>query len=244
MTSLCFVTGKDAFLIDCGDGMGTMRQLVRAGVPLSSVNTVFITHHHADHVAGMLHYLFLKLYLEERSVVHVYGPRAALDVVRSVSDQTHTLAQYEGERLFYEAVQSGECVQYAPFVTVCAVRVDAKVAAGQQCFAYAVAIGKTKIVFTADMTPNKNFDRLAKGTDMLIHECFTTASEVRLAHQRGHSTAKDAGIAASKAGVKQLILTHFRPLSVIGDGSSLVNEAKKYFSGSVQPAQDLMEIRL
>lgn len=61
MTSLCFVVGREAFLIDCGDGMGTLRQLVRAGVPLSSVKTVFLTHHHADHIIGMPHFLFVQL---------------------------------------------------------------------------------------------------------------------------------------------------------------------------------------
>lgn len=113
MTSICFVVGREAFLIDCGDGMGTMRQLVRAGVSLSSVHTVFISHHHADRVSGMPHYLFLKLYMEEKLVVQVYGPRAALDVVRSISDQTHTLAHYEGKRLFYRVLQSGERVLLA-----------------------------------------------------------------------------------------------------------------------------------
>lgn len=112
MTSLCFVVGRQALLIDCGDGMGTMRQLVRANVPLSS-------------------------------------------------------------------------------------------------FAYAVTIGRKKIVFSA-ATP----------------------------------TAKNAGIAAAKAGAKQLILTHLRPSSIIGDGSELVKEAKKYFSGPVQLAEDLMEIAI
>src|SRR5258706_14047585 len=38
-----------AYVVDCGDGVAT--QLVRAGVPLSSLRHVFITHQHFDHNA-------------------------------------------------------------------------------------------------------------------------------------------------------------------------------------------------
>lgn len=44
--------------------------------------------------------------------------------------------------------------------------------------------------------------------------------------------------------MNKLILTHFRPSSVISDGSSLVNEVKHYFSGPVTLARDLMEVSL
>lgn len=244
MTSLCFVIGKEAFLIDCGDGMGTMRQLVHASVPLPSVNTVFITHHHADHVSGMPHYLFLKLYMDEKSIVHVYGPRSALGIVRSISDQTHTLAQYEGKRLIYHSIRSGESVLFSSVTTVAGARVEASVAPGQACFGYRVTVENTSIAFTSDMSPNENFDRLAKRVDILIHECFSTSREEALAWSKGHSTAKDAGIAATRAGAKRLILTHLRPSSVIGDGRALVKETKQYFSGPVTLAQDLMEVAL
>ena len=41
---------KDAaYVIDCGNGVA--RQMVLAGVPLSSLRAVFITHQHSDHNA-------------------------------------------------------------------------------------------------------------------------------------------------------------------------------------------------
>lgn len=244
MTSLCFVTGKEAFLIDCGDGMGTMRQLVRANIPLSSVKTVFLTHHHADHVIGMPHFLFVQLLSDPSMKLTVYGPAQTLRISRSISFVTHGYTKAHADRIAFHPMKSGETERISKEVAVTPISVKGPVGHPMSIFAYAVSIGKKKVVFTSDMRPNGNFMRLAAGADILIHECFTTSRDEQFAHAAGHSTAKDAGISAAKAGAKQLILTHLRPSSVIGDGSELVNEAKKYFSGPVQLAQDLLEISL
>src|SRR5262245_60384797 len=43
--------GGENILFDAGRGV--VNQLVRAGVPLDSVNPVFITHHHFDHIGDL-----------------------------------------------------------------------------------------------------------------------------------------------------------------------------------------------
>lgn len=244
MTSLCFVVGKEAFLIDCGDGMGTLRQLARANIPLSSVKTVFLTHHHADHIIGMPHFLFVQLLSDPSMKLTVYGPVQTLRITRNISFVTHGYTKAHADRIAFHPMKSGETAHISKEVAVKAASVKGPVGHPMSIFAYAVSIGKKKVVFTSDMRPNDNLMWLAADADILIHDCFTTARDEQFAHTAGHSTAKDAGIAASKAGVKQLILTHLRPSSVVGDRSSLVNEAKQYFSGPVQLAQDMMEILL
>lgn len=244
MTSLCFVVGREAFLIDCGDGMGTLRQLVLVNVPLSSVKTVFLTHHHADHIIGMAHFLFVQLLSDPSMKLMVYGPAQTLRITRSISFVTHGYTKTHAGRIVFHSMKSDTTERISRDVEVTPVSVKGPVSHPMSIFAYAVNIGKKKVVFTSDMRPNDNFMRLATGADILIHECFATSDDEDFTHTAGHSTAKDAGVAATKAGVKQLILTHLRPSSIIGDGSSLVNEAKHYFSGPVQLAQDLMEVSL
>src|SRR4051795_12161804 len=41
------VIDGSAYVVDCGDGVA--RQLVFAGVPLSTLRHVFLTHQHSDH---------------------------------------------------------------------------------------------------------------------------------------------------------------------------------------------------
>ena len=48
-TSQVILVHDAAYVVDCGNGRAS--QLVRAGVPLTTLRHVFITHHHSDHNA-------------------------------------------------------------------------------------------------------------------------------------------------------------------------------------------------
>ena len=239
LTSLCFVANEKAFLIDCGDGMGTMRNLVQAGISVEQVNDVFLTHKHADHIAGVPHYLFLKM-LEREQHVHVYGPKQAVAAARTTSFLTHSLTVKCQDRIDFHPIRSGESIQFSGAQVV---GTTVKHVPGYISFAYAITIGKTKVVFTGDMRPNNNFYTLAKDADILIHECFGLAKNEAVIHA-GHSTAKDAGEAAARAGVRELILTHLPTRDFDIDPTLLAEEAKKYFSREVIIAEDLMEVNL
>lgn len=54
----------------------------------------------------------------------------------------------------------------------------------------------------------KNCD-LINGVDLLMHESTFLESEKKIARKRGHSTAKEAALMASKSNVGHLLLTHF-----------------------------------
>lgn len=215
-----------------------------AYVPLSSVKTVFLTHHHADHIIGMPHFLFVQLLSDPSMKLTVCGPAQTLRITHNISFVTHGYIKAHANRIAFHPMKSGGTQKLSSNVHVTVISVKGPMDHPMSIFSYAVVIAKKKVVFTSDMRPNNNFRRLARGADILIHECFTTSRDEQFAHAAGHSTAKDAGVAAAKAGAKQLILTHLRPSSVIGDGSELVKEARQYFSGSVKLARDLMEVSL
>jgi len=64
----------EGLLFDCGEG--TQRQMKIAGIPLSKVTRIFITHWHGDHVIGLPGLLFsLGLASNDFSgVMEIYGP--------------------------------------------------------------------------------------------------------------------------------------------------------------------------
>ena len=64
--------GGDRILFDCGEG--TQRQLVRS-VGLTDVDSVFITHFHADHWLGLPGMLKSFALRERDQPLTVYGPR-------------------------------------------------------------------------------------------------------------------------------------------------------------------------
>lgn len=68
---------------------------------------------------------------------------------------------------------------------------------------------------------------LVKNVDLLYHEATFLHSELEIARQTGHSTAKQAATVASKAGVKKLLIGHFS--SRYKDESKFLAEAQEVF---------------
>ena len=121
--------------------------------------------------------------------------------------------------------------------------------------------GKT-IVFTGDTGPSSAVTELANGADVLVTEVTTpddvvevfkrsgvwqvkTAEEqqgfIRHMHEE-HVTPEDVGKLAAKAGVKTVVMTHLGPTVTPNDDyQRYVEEAKKYFSGQIVLAKDLMQ---
>ena len=93
------------------------------------------------------------------------------------------------------------------------------------------------VVYSGDTEPCENMVTISKKADLLIHD----ATFAEYVEDRMHSGAKDAAAIAKKAGVRNLILTHFsrryQSTKELGD------EAKKVFANSTC-AYDFMKIEL
>jgi ribonuclease Z len=87
-----------------------------------------------------------------------------------------------------------------------------------------------KIVYTGDTKPSKAIVALAKGADVLIHDCTLDSSHSKLASDFGHSTAAEAAQVAKAAGVGTLFLVHISPR--YDDTSVLEKEARAIFPKS------------
>ncbi len=61
------------FLIDCGEG--TQIQLRKAKIKFSTINHIFISHIHGDHVFGLLGLLSSFNLLGRKYPLHIYGPQ-------------------------------------------------------------------------------------------------------------------------------------------------------------------------
>lgn len=63
------------FLFDCGEG--TQRQLKIAGIKLSSVNKIFVSHWHGDHVLGIPGIVQSMGAADYAGTLEIYGPRGS-----------------------------------------------------------------------------------------------------------------------------------------------------------------------
>ena len=65
-----------------------------------------------------------------------------------------------------------------------------------------------RVVYTGDTRPCEATLKVASGCDLLIHEATFSEAELDRAQRTGHTTARQAGELAQRAGVTRLVLTH------------------------------------
>ena len=118
------------------------------------------------------------------------------------------------------------------------------------------------VFFTGDTGPSEAVADLAKNADLFVTETTSPEEVVELFKKNGtwqsktpseqegflrhmheeHITPEDIGKMATKAGVKAVVLTHYGPsVNPDDDYQRLIDETKKYYSGPVTLAKDLMK---
>ena len=98
-----------------------------------------------------------------------------------------------------------------------------------------------KVVFSGDTGFSEALVELARGADLLIHECSFSDDEADKAALRTHSTPSIAAEVALRAGVKKLVLTHIS--ARYKDPTCLLEQARARFP-NVVIAEDLMRMVL
>lgn len=105
----------EGLLFDCGEG--TQRQMKKAGIPLSKITKIFITHWHGDHVIGLPGLLQSLGLGNHAGLIEVFGPIGTKERIG------HTFSAFEFDRrldLRVHEVKSGVIVEDKDFVIECA----------------------------------------------------------------------------------------------------------------------------
>jgi ribonuclease Z len=100
-----------------------------------------------------------------------------------------------------------------------------------------------RLVYTGDTRPVSSTEEIAVGADLLIHEATFASDEADRARSTGHTTAREAGQLARRAGAKRLALTHISS-RYAGDASEIAREAAAAFDGESVVAHDGLEIEV
>lgn len=116
---------------------------------------------------------------------------------------------------------------------------------GDRIIAPADVCGPTRpgrrIAYCTDTRYSEAAVELARGADVLIHECTYGAELQAEAHERFHSTSLDAARVAAAANAGKLFLTHFS--TRYGDVAPLVEQARQIFANT-EAAEDLLSMNV
>lgn len=259
-SSLLQIGGR-SIVVDCG--LGVTRGLVDAGIGLKSLDLIFITHLHSDHVLELGPLIHTAWTAGLATPVHVFGPPGTdhywqrfcqameFDIeIRIVDEGRPDIRDLVSIVEFGE----GQVVEQGG-LTVSALRVEHPPVT--DCFALRFEHSGKSVVFSADTAFFPPLADFAQGADILVHEAMLEEGIERLVARTGngarlkdhllasHSFAEEAGSIASDASVKRLVLNHLIPADDPGIGEADWTAAvRKTWAGDLTIARDGLVVGL
>lgn len=260
-TSSLLEMGGRMIVVDCG--LGVARGLTDAGVSLKSLDLIFITHLHSDHVLELGALIHTAWTAGLATPVRVFGPagtaRYWAGFCQAMQFDIETRIADEGRPdiralVRVEEFSEGPVLAEAG-LAVAALRVNHPPVT--ECFALRFEHGSARVVFSSDTAYHPPLADFARDADVLVHEAMLAEGVERLVARTGngarlrehllasHTFAADAGRIATAANVGCLALHHLIPADdpEIGeaDWTAAVRET---WAGGLAVARDGLIIEL
>jgi ribonuclease BN (tRNA processing enzyme) len=223
--SLLDIAGR-RIVVDCG--LGVTRSLVATGMNLKTLDTIFITHLHSDHVLELGALIHTAWTTGISTPIHVYGPPGitaywqgfmaamAFDCGIRVIDE----GRIPIDELVHIHTYSEGLVLQSDTLRVDALRVSHPPV--HECFALRFG-ADVRVTFSADTCYFPPLIEFARHSDVLVHEAMLPAGLDALVAKTGggdklrqhllasHTTAAQVAQLARAAVVEHLVLHHLIP---------------------------------
>ena len=189
------------FLIDCG--ATALIGLNRQGLDPNAVETIFISHLHGDHFAGLVWWLLHAQHIAKRKVpLAVIGPpgieqrfKAAAEILFPGS----TAVPLRFEMMFRELAKETPLTEGPVTVTP----FEVSHPSGAPSYALRFALGKRTLSYTGDSEWVDGLVPAGRGADLYIMECYAPAGPTRY-----HMNWKTIEAKLPEIGAKRVLLTH------------------------------------
>jgi ribonuclease BN (tRNA processing enzyme) len=181
-SNLLIVNGT-LYVVDAGDGV--TRRIAQAGFNVRDVGTIFITHHHDDHTAGLGTLMSAAWDNQRTKPINVYGPPQTEDLVNAAVKYFSISAEIRiadgGRTIPIDQIFFGHDVNPGVIYQDANIKVTAiqnthfafhkDAAAGKhKSYSYRFDTPGRSIVFTSDTGPFEGLVEFAKDADVLVAE--------------------------------------------------------------------------
>lgn len=205
-------------------------RLEQAGVDCHDLTDIIATHFHPDHVSGIPLLLMDMWLMGRQAPINIYGLDHAIDRIETMMDLYNWKKWPNFFPVVFSRIQESELttvldcsdflIKSSPvrhIIPTIGLRFEFKHS------------GKV-MAYSCDTEPCDAVIRLSQDVDVLIHEATGATF--------GHSSARQAGEAATKAGARKLYLIHY--MTGRFAKGNLTAEAGGAFKGEVKLARDFM----
>ena len=238
-------------------------QLLQQVIDPASIDTIFITHHHYDHICDLGELLLSAWHNGHFQPFHIFGPMGTSHIVdvllnevyaRDIAFALHNDSNLTDIRglvrvrdsqpgLVYESNRWRVFAEYVNHGNSLGLSVEE-----WPCLGYRLESDDNTVAIGGDTTACIGLEKLAENADVLILSCYLADQEIRspgFEKLAAHIIASSgqAGKIAQRAGVQKLVLTHFRKKS---DAlmRSLIQDVRSDFDGELFIGNDGMVIEI
>ena len=255
----CFLLqiSSTLMLVDAGGGNGILAQLRKAGVQISDIHHLFVTHAHTDHVLGVIWVIRMVAQCKGyEGLLHVYGNDKVMKVIKTIIDMILAKKQLAkvAERVVFHQLEDGDCFEVGDMKLECFDIQSTK----EKQFGFRAELPSSDddasenhakplvLACLGDEPYNELNRRYIVGADWMMCEafCLYADRDTFKPYEKCHSTALDAGKLAEELGVKNLILYHTEEKTLATRKENYTREAAENFKGRIFVPDDLEVILL
>lgn len=255
----CFLLqiSSTLMLVDAGGGNGILAQLRKAGVQISDIHHLFVTHAHTDHVLGVIWVIRMVAQCKGyEGLLHVYGNDKVMKVIKTIIDMILAKKQLAKvvERVVFHQLEDGDCFEVGDMKLECFDIQSTK----EKQFGFRAELPSSDddasenhakplvLACLGDEPYNEQNRRYIEGADWMMCEafCLYADRDTFKPYEKCHSTALDAGKLAEELGVKNLILYHTEEKTLATRKENYTREAAENFKGRIFVPDDLEVILL
>ena len=257
----CFLlqTPSSMMLVDAGGGNGILSQLKKAGIQISDIHHLFVTHAHTDHVLGVIWVIRMVAQCKGyEGLLHVYGNDKVMKGIKTIIDMILAKKQLAkvAERVVFHQLEDGDCFEVGDMKMECFDIQSTK----EKQFGFRAELPGTSednasednhakplvLACLGDEPYNEQNRRYIEGADWMMCEafCLYADRDTFKPYEKCHSTALDAGKLAAELGVKNLILYHTEEKTLDNRKENYTREAAENFKGRIFVPDDLEVILL
>ena len=179
-SSFFFQTENYNFLLDCGEG--TSFSLLKYKIDPESIDAVFISHAHADHLGGIFLLIQMMHLLKRRTPLEIYLPEETVQVFKLCLDAYYLFPdkisfslnllpvtdnfEFEREGITIRAHSNRHLMGNQETINTM------KLPNRMQSFCYGMKINNKKIVYSGDIESGDDLIGIIDDADLVITECF------------------------------------------------------------------------
>ena len=249
--SVLIQAGDETLVFDAG--RGTAQRLYQLGVPFQTINAVFLTHLHSDHVVGLPD-LWLTGWVVGRttSPLTLIGPSGTTEMAgfleKAFAFDTRIRVEEGGQTAAGGKISARDIVQGVVYeehgVRVTAFDVDHGMV--KPALGYRIEFHGHVVVLSGDTRFSENVITFSRGADVLIHEVVLAPSDINhstrgynaFAH---HTTPEQAAEVFSRVKPKLAVFSHIVSLWGLKD-EDLTLRTRKLYPGPFEVGEDLLSI--